>query len=89
MKNNKKNILHRLKIIYGHLAKVIKMVEEKKYCIDILNQSLAVQNALKKVDALILNNHLNSCVINAISKKGKKSKKAIAELLTVYKKTNI
>ncbi len=89
MKNNKKNVLHRLKIAYGHLAKVIKMVEEKKYCIDILNQSHAVQSALKKADALILNKHLNSCVINAISKKGKKSKKAISELLTVYKKTNI
>lgn len=89
MKDSKKNILHRLKIIRGHLAKVIKMVEEKKYCIEILNQSLAVQNALKKVDALILNNHLNSCVITAIAKKGGKSKKAITELLTIYKKTNI
>lgn len=87
MINDKKNVIHRLKIIRGHLAKVIKMVEEKKYCIDILNQSLAVQNALKKVDAIILNDHLNSCVVNAISK-NKKSKETISELLTIFKKSN-
>lgn len=87
MIQDKKNIIHRLKIIHGHLGKVIKMVEEKKYCIDILNQSLAVQNALKKVDALILNDHLNSCVINAITK-NKKSKETMNELLTIFKKNN-
>lgn len=87
MIQDEKNIIHRLKIIKGHLAKVIQMVEEKKYCIDILNQSLAVQNALKKVDALILNDHLNSCVINAITK-NKKSKETVGELLTIFKKNN-
>lgn len=87
MINDKKKVLHRLKIIRGHLSKVIEMVEEKKYCIDILNQSLAVQNALKKVDTLILNDHLNSCVVNAITK-NKKSKETINELLTIFKKNN-
>jgi CsoR family transcriptional regulator, copper-sensing transcriptional repressor len=86
MIQDKKNIIHRLKIIHGHLGKVVKMVEEEKYCIDILNQSLAVQNALKKVDALI-NDHLNSCVVNAITK-NKKSKETIGELLTIFKKNN-
>lgn len=85
MISDKKSVIHRLKIIYGHLGKVIKMVEEKKYCIDILNQSLAVQNALKKVDAIILDDHLNSCVVSAISK-NKKSKETINELLAVFKK---
>lgn len=87
MINDKKNVIHRLKIVHGHLAKVIKMVEEKKYCIDILNQSLAVQNALKKVDAIILDDHLNSCVVSAITK-NRKSKETISELLTIYKKSN-
>jgi DNA-binding FrmR family transcriptional regulator len=87
-KNTKKEVLRRLKIIEGHLRKVIKMVEEDKYCIDVLYQSLAVQNALKKVDALILNQHLHKCV-DAAFKKGKKTKeKSIKELLKVYQLFN-
>lgn len=81
---NKKEILHRMKIIEGHFKKVIKMLEDDKYCIDVLNQSLAVQNALKKVDELILNNHLNSCVTNAIKKNN--SKKAFDELMEIFKR---
>ena len=69
MKNaNKKETLRRLNIIKGHLKKVAKMVEEDKYCIDILQQSLAVQNALKQVDGLILDQHLHQCVTEAIKK---------------------
>lgn len=83
-KNNKKETLRRLRIIEGHLDKVVKMVEEEKYCIDILQQSLAVQNALKKVDGLILDEHLHKCVSEAF-KKGKNPKeKSIKELLKVY-----
>jgi len=64
------------------------MAEEDKYCIDILQQSLAVQNALKKVDSLILDEHLHRCVASAF-KKGKKPKeKSIEELLKVYKLSN-
>ena len=87
-KNTKKATLRRLKIIEGHLKKVIEMAEEDKYCIDILQQSLAVQNALKKVDSLILDEHLHRCVASAF-KKGKKPKeKSIEELLKVYKLSN-
>lgn len=50
----KKEILRRIAIISGHLNRVQKMVSENKYCIDILNQSLAVQRALQKVDGLVL-----------------------------------
>lgn len=61
------NIPHRLKIARGHLDKVIKMVESDEYCIDIIHQSLAVQAALKKIDKIILENHLKTCVAKAIS----------------------
>ena len=86
-KNNiKKETLRRLKIIEGHLKKVIKMAEEDKYCIDILQQSLAVQNALKEVDSLILNNHFHSCVTRAIKGDKKlRKEKIIRELLNIYK----
>ena len=89
MENNvKKETLRRFKIIKGHLNKVAKMVEEDKYCIDILQQSLAVQNALKKVDGLILGQHLRQCVADAIKKGSSKKEKSIKELLKVYQLSN-
>mgnify|MGYP001567634379 CR=1 FL=1 len=85
-KNTQERILHRLKISLGHLKKVTLMVEGQEYCIDILHQSQAVQNALKEIDALILENHLQTCTSDAI-RKGK-SKEAIAEVMEIFKKTN-
>ena len=79
-----KNIHHRLKIIEGHLRKVIKMVEDNKYCIDILNQSLAVQNAMKRIDEVILENHLKTCVADKI-KQGKSSE-AAKEVIEVFRR---
>ena len=60
------NTLRRLKTIEGHLRGVIRMVEEDAYCIDVIRQIQAVDAALNKVSTQILENHLNSCVINAI-----------------------
>ena len=42
------------------------MVEDDKYCVDIMNQTSAIHKALEKVDALILESHLQSCVTTAI-----------------------
>lgn len=83
-KDNKKEALRRLAIINGHLYKVKKMVEEDKYCIDVLYQSLAVQRALRQVDTIILDKHLHSCVRDALKGQGAKSEKAIKELLELY-----
>jgi len=58
--------LKRLKIVEGHLHGVIRMLEEDAYCIDVIRQIQAVQAALNKVSAGILENHLNSCVTTAI-----------------------
>lgn len=58
--------LRRLKTIEGHLRGVIRMVEEEAYCIDVIRQVQAVEAALNKVSAQILEGHLNSCVITAI-----------------------
>ncbi len=60
------NTLRRLKTIEGHLKGVIRMVEEEAYCIDVIRQIQAVEAALNKVSSQILENHLNSCVIEAI-----------------------
>lgn len=83
-KNIQERILHRYKIVQGHLKKVMSMVENDEYCIDILHQSQAVQKAMREIDNLVMENHLNSCVAGAI-KKGE-NQKAIAEVMTVFKK---
>lgn len=83
-KDTQERILHRLKIAQGHLKKVLKMVEADEYCIDVLHQSQAVQKALKETDNLMLENHLKSCVADAI-KQGKKDE-AIKEVLEVFRK---
>lgn len=85
-KNTQERILHRLKIARGHLNKVIKMVEEDTYCINVLHQSQAVQKALKETDALILENHLNTCVVDHI-KQGD-TKKSIEEVMNVFRRKN-
>lgn len=65
-KNTQEAILHRLKIVRGHLDKIIRMVEQDQYCIDIIHQSQAVQAALKQTDQVVLKNHLQTCVVDSI-----------------------
>lgn len=84
-KNHKDRVIHRLKISLGHLKKVISMVEDGEYCIDIIHQSQALQKAVKNVDELILENHLKTCAAKAI--RSGKEKEAIAELMGIIKKS--
>lgn len=84
-KTTQDRILHRLKISAGQLRKVLKMVEDKEYCIDVIHQSQAIQKALKETDNLLLEHHLNSCVVDDI-KNGKRDK-AISEVMNVFKKS--
>ena len=56
----------RLKSIEGHIRGVQRMLEEDSYCIDVIRQIQAVQAALNKVSGMILDEHLNSCVITAV-----------------------
>ena len=65
MKDND-NTLRRLKSIEGHVRGIERMVAEDAYCIDIIRQIQAVQAALNKVNSIILENHLNSCLITAV-----------------------
>lgn len=60
------DILRRLRSVEGHVRGVGRMVEEDVYCMDVLNQVLAVQRALKKVSGLLLDRHLHHCVTRAI-----------------------
>ena len=60
------DIVNRLKSIEGHVRGIERMVEDGEYCVDIVNQVLAVQRALQKVNGLVLNRHLRTCVTTAI-----------------------
>jgi DNA-binding FrmR family transcriptional regulator len=59
-------ILNRLKSVSGHLNGIINMVEQDRYCIDVIKQIQATQAALAKVSQIILDEHLHSCVTTAI-----------------------
>lgn len=83
-KDTQERIVHRLKIARGHLDKVIKMMADDTYCIDVMHQIQAVESGLKETGYLLLENHLKSCVADAISKGN--TDKAIAEIMQVFRK---
>jgi DNA-binding FrmR family transcriptional regulator len=58
--------LERMRNIEGHIRGIEKMMAEDVYCIDIIRQIQAVQAALNKVEGIVLDGHLNSCLITAI-----------------------
>ncbi len=85
-KSAKKQIINRMSYISGHLEGIKKMIKGDKYCIDIIKQNEAVIAAIRKANQIILENHLNTCVAEAIKSKNKKEqKKKIKELLEIFK----
>lgn len=82
--SNHQKILHRLRISLGQLEKVIEMVENNAYCLDVIHQSQAVQRALKETDHVILENHLKTCTAKAI--KSGKSKSAVTEIMQIIRR---
>lgn len=75
----------RINIIKDQLDGLLKMIEEDKYCIDLLNQSLAIQNSIKSLDALIFEKHLNTHVSEQFQKE---RDKAVEELLRLFKRVH-
>ncbi|XKT74802.1 MAG: metal-sensitive transcriptional regulator [Patescibacteria group bacterium UBA2163] len=78
-----KQVQNRLKRIEGQVRGLQKMVEEEKYCVDIITQTSAVRKALSAVEDSMLENHLSTHVVEQM--KSGNSKKAIEEILSVYK----
>ncbi len=56
----------RLKTVEGHIAGIRRMIDDGVYCIDIIRQIQAVNAALNKVSKIILEEHMNSCMITAV-----------------------
>lgn len=82
-KSTRDRVAQRLKIAKGQLETVLKMVEEDKYCVDVINQSRAIQNALKEVDYLLLENHMQTCVVN-FAQQGN-TKHSIEEIMLLFR----
>jgi DNA-binding FrmR family transcriptional regulator len=81
----KRAVLSRLKRIEGQVHGLQRMVDEEKYCVDILLQISAVRGALEQVGKLILGRHIESCVAQAFtSGDGEERERKKAELLEVF-----
>ena len=79
---SKEEALKRLAYIEGHLKGIRKMVEEDVYCVDILKQTYAVQRAIEKFEGILLQGHLQSCVIAGIQEG--REQEVIDELAELY-----
>jgi CsoR family transcriptional regulator, copper-sensing transcriptional repressor len=82
-KNEKQAVINRLKRIEGQVRGIQKMVEEDRYCVDILVQISAIQSALKNVGFAVTERHINHCVSDAV-RQGE-GKETIEELMEVLK----
>ena len=84
----KRNLSNRLKSVEGHIRGIERMVEDDAYCMDILKQVKAVQQALERVSAITLENHLNTCVATAIrSEDETEQDRVVCEIMDVFKAT--
>lgn len=71
------------------MAKIIKMVENKEYCVDIMQQNLAAIGLLKSAHQMLMENHLNTCFKRAMRTTNEKRKQEmIKEILQVSKLVN-
>lgn len=88
--NNRKNdSLINFKKSRSLLEKIIRMVEDNEYCIDIMQQNLAVIGMLKSAHQILMENHLHSCFAKAMeSKQDKRKLEMIEEILKVTKLAN-
>ena len=82
----KTDVLKRLAFIEGHLQGVRRMVEEDKYCVDVLKQTFAVRRAIEKMERLMLDGHLHTCVVEGI--RDGRDGQVIDELLDLYELAN-
>ncbi len=86
MKKEDKQIIVALKKAKSHLENVIKMTEDNKYCIDILQQNLAVVGLLKSANFKLLNRHLNTCFKRAMAGTNEiQKRKMVEEILRINK----
>ncbi len=74
--------IKRLSYIEGHLAGVKKMVDDDRYCVDILRQTFAVRRALQKLESQLIDGHLRTCVVEGV-REGREEQ-ILSELVELY-----
>ena len=84
--DTKSEALKRLAYIEGHLAGVKRMLDDDKYCVDILKQTFAIRRSIEKVETLLLEGHLQTCVVDGV-REGR-DKEVLGELLQLYTLSN-
>jgi len=89
LSKNKEKALIGFKKAHSLLAKIIDMTESGEYCIDIMQQNLAVIGLLRSAHEMLMENHLNSCFKNAMASKNERRKNQMTEeILKVTKLFN-
>jgi DNA-binding FrmR family transcriptional regulator len=78
----KAEAVKRLNYIEGHLSGIRKMLEQDKYCVDILKQTFAVRRAIEKLESILLEGHLQTCVVEGI--KNGREIEVVGELKDLY-----
>ncbi len=76
---SKDDYAKRLRRIEGQVRGIARMIDEEKYCIDILTQISAVNSALQSVALGLLDEHLNHCVSQAVAEGGEEAERKLAE----------
>ena len=89
MNTQKEKALINFKKAQSHLSRVIKMTEDNVYCIDIMQQNLAVIGLLKSAHQMLMENHLKSCFATAMQSSNQaKKNEMVEEILSVTKMSN-
>ena len=87
--NDRTATINRLKSIAGHVNGIAAMVEQERYCIDIIKQIQATQAALAKVSQMILDNHLRTCLTTAVrGDDPNERERVLAEISDVFSVTS-
>jgi DNA-binding FrmR family transcriptional regulator len=81
----KTRLTHRTKIIAGQVRGIEKMIEKEKYCLDIINQSNAIQKSLSSLNKLLLENHIRTHLKHQLASRRKhETERAVDEMLRLY-----
>lgn len=85
--DEKAKLKNRLRRIAGQVEAVHRMIDEDAYCVDILMQISAANGAFKKVGEMVLEQHLKSCVREAMENGNEKDRdEKLAEIMTIFQK---
>jgi DNA-binding FrmR family transcriptional regulator len=79
-------VVKRLRFVEGHLEGVRRMIEKDEYCVDILKQTHAVRKAIEKMESIMLDGHLRTCVVEGM--RDGRQDQVVSELMDLYAQAN-